>query len=168
MSSRPAEIEAFVASARAYCAVVEGLDGEWEPTALAHAIVPVLADLVVAGCALPRVETTSTSVPDFIDHERWYRQFTRLSEVFGRADVYWSNLDLTAAATAQAGAGSLADDLTDIWRDLRQGLDAIDTGSDWRDVVFEWRLSFLAHWGRHAVEALRPLHAALRADLFQR
>lgn len=34
-------------------------------------------------------------------------------------------------------------------------------------MVFEWRLWFITQWDRHAVEALRPLHAALRADLFQ-
>lgn len=167
MSKKPVEVESFVVTAREFCAVVEGLDGEWEPTALAQAIVPVLAGLVAAGCALPRVEATSTSVPEFVDRDRWFQRYELLGTVLGRSDIYWSNLDVVDAAGAQVSAGSLADDLTDIWRDLRHGLDALDTGSDWRDVVFEWRLSYITHWGRHAVEALRPLHAALRADLFQ-
>ncbi|MET9212249.1 MULTISPECIES: DUF5063 domain-containing protein [unclassified Nocardia] len=166
MSEKPPEVETFVGSAREYCAVVEGLGGEWEPAALARALVPVLAGLVAAGCALPQVEPTSTAVPDFISRDRWFERFERLSEVLGRTDHYWSNLDLTTEAPVSAG--SLADDLTDIWRDLRHGLDALDTGSNWRDVVFEWRLSFIAHWGRHAVDALRPLHAALRADLLRK
>ena len=29
------------------------------------------------------------------------------------------------------------------------------------DVVWEWRFGFYSHWGRHATEALRALHARL-------
>lgn len=166
MSAKPPEVETFVRAAREYCAAVEGLTGERKPAALARVLVPVLAGLVAAGCALPHVEPAATAVPDFISRDRWFQRFEQLGEVLGRADLYWSNLDTTTEAPVSAG--SLADDLTDIWRDLRHGLDALDTGSDWHDVVFEWRLSFIAHWGRHAVDARRPLHAALHADLLRK
>jgi hypothetical protein len=54
--------------------------------------------------------------------------------------------------------GSIADDLADTWRDLKQGLLALESGSPEADVVFSWRHDFTSHWGRHAVNALAALH----------
>jgi hypothetical protein len=56
---------------------------------------------------------------------------------------------------------SLGDDLVDICRDLKRGLLALDAGALGEDVTWEWRFGFYTHWGRHATEALRVLHARL-------
>jgi hypothetical protein len=58
----------------------------------------------------------------------------------------------------------LADDLADIHRDLTHGLRALADGAAHEDVVWEWRFGFYSHWGRHATEALRVLHARLAAQ----
>jgi hypothetical protein len=55
----------------------------------------------------------------------------------------------------------LSDDLADIWLDLKHGLLALDDRARPEDVTWEWRFGFYAHWGRHATEALRALHARL-------
>jgi hypothetical protein len=55
----------------------------------------------------------------------------------------------------------VSDDLADIWLDLKHGLLALDDGAPPDDVTWEWRFGFYAHWGRHATEALRALHARL-------
>jgi len=59
--------------------------------------------------------------------------------------------------------GSLLDDLSDIWWDLKPGLYALDNGSEEQaaDVFWDWKESFRTHWGRHAIDALRALHAHL-------
>jgi len=54
----------------------------------------------------------------------------------------------------------VADDLADIWRDLRTGLNAMATESRWEDVGWEWRFGLQTHWGKHAVDALAALHDA--------
>lgn len=58
--------------------------------------------------------------------------------------------------------GSLADDLADIWRDLRPGLDAMDAvqsaAADPETILWHWRWTFAYHWGRHAAAAIRVLH----------
>lgn len=71
-----------------------------------------------------------------------------------------SNLEIRGEGAEEVSLGSLADDLADIWRDLRAGLDALEGGSQWQDVAWEWRFGLQTHWGRHAVEALRALHDA--------
>lgn len=53
--------------------------------------------------------------------------------------------------------GDLADDLMDIYIDLKNGLRYYDVGRI-SDAVFEWAFSFGVHWDRHATGALRVLH----------
>ncbi|MFB7876657.1 DUF5063 domain-containing protein [Nocardia sp. NPDC056064] len=164
--SKPPEVVTFEASAREFCAAIETIDGTPAGIELPRTLVPLLATMLAAAAHLPRVEPTAATLPTTIDHDAWYECYTRCTTTLGPLDIYWTNRDL-ADPGAHLTAGSVADDLADIWRDLRTGLDALDSGSHWQDVTFDWRLSYLGHWGNHAVAALRPLHAALHADLFQ-
>lgn len=76
---------------------------------------------------------------------------------FDRFEYYFETLDLFDVEGG-VGAGLLSDDLLDIYFDVRRGLDLFPSAS----AVWEWRFSFEAHWGRHAVGALRALHHACR------
>ncbi len=60
--------------------------------------------------------------------------------------------------------GSADDDLGDIARDLLGGLALVDSGNV-RSAVWDWRFSFNAHWGPHALGLLRALHHKLWDDL---
>ena len=60
--------------------------------------------------------------------------------------------------------GSLADDLTGVYLDLKSGLDQLRSGVPNRDVIWEWRFTFWSHWGEHAVNALRIIHARLAVE----
>jgi hypothetical protein len=55
----------------------------------------------------------------------------------------------------------IADDVADVWRDVKRGLLALGEGHRPDDVTWQWRFDFYSHWGRHATEALRALHARL-------
>ncbi|MCW2753202.1 MAG: hypothetical protein JWQ32_613 [Marmoricola sp.] len=61
-------------------------------------------------------------------------------------------------AARDLATGSLADDLADVWRDLREGLDALTMNARWDDVAWEWRFGLDVHGGKHAVEAVRAIH----------
>jgi hypothetical protein len=52
--------------------------------------------------------------------------------------------------------GDLQDDLLDIHADLTRGLWLSDKGH-WHAALWEWRMHFDAHWGRHAAAALHAL-----------
>ncbi|GGK51510.1 DUF5063 domain-containing protein [Nocardia camponoti] len=157
----PASVVAFVDAARAFCGAVECIAESASVEDAARRLVAPLAHLVAAGSALPQVDPTEADLPRTVDRDAWYARYREMADGFGNADLYWTNLDI-AQLDSNLCAGSLADDIADIWREMRTGIAALDNGSDWRDVVFEWRLSFHHHWGRHAVEALRPLHALLQ------
>jgi hypothetical protein len=79
-------------------------------------------------------------------------------------DIYWMVEDPYAVGDTGTVAGSLADDLGDIYVELRRGLGHFDAGAV-DAAVWSWRFSFDAHWGSHAVGALGALHHALRLPM---
>ena len=56
--------------------------------------------------------------------------------------------------------GDLADDLLDVYLDLKEGVATFDAGYP-RHAVWLWRFGFEVHWGHHATSALRALHCHL-------
>jgi Domain of unknown function (DUF5063) len=84
----------------------------------------------------------------------------RLQRVLGRDDFYWTVVPFGDDAREEFG-GVLQDDLFDIYRDLR---DPVDAGVAEAEAVWEWRFSFWTHWGEHLVDALRIIHLHLSAD----
>ncbi len=56
----------------------------------------------------------------------------------------------------------LADDLADVYRDLKKGLDAFGRSDD-NDhrAVEDWKLFFVIHWGDHCASALRALNSLI-------
>jgi hypothetical protein len=56
----------------------------------------------------------------------------------------------------------LADDLADIWEDLRRGLSLFEQDHV-VEAVWEWKNSFDTHWGQHLLSAQRAIHSRLTA-----
>ncbi len=52
--------------------------------------------------------------------------------------------------------GDLADDLADVWSDLKSGLRYYEKGRI-EDAAHEWRANFDIHWGEHAADAIAVL-----------
>lgn len=62
--------------------------------------------------------------------------------------------------------GSLADDIADIYRDLKEGLVLHHSGlASPNDILWDWRLGFYSHWGKHSMDALRTIHFLLEPTL---
>jgi len=93
-----------------------------------------------------------------MSHEEWWQLYSALKVKLGDWDHYWMVFDPTK--DSEAIHGSLADDIADIYSDLKEGLILAATNAyRLRDIIFEWRLGFDTHWGQHAVDALGVLHA---------
>jgi hypothetical protein len=75
-------------------------------------------------------------------------------------DEYGTVFDPLAVSSGEPVVGSLADDIADIYRDVVTGLRAFEAGR-MASAVWEWGFGFQHHWGRHASEAIRALHAWL-------
>ena len=80
--------------------------------------------------------------------------YTKLRERLGRNDGYWMEFDV--AQDEQAMSGSLADDLTDIYCELKSGLNILDEEPSL--ALNNWRSTYRMHWGQHLVDASRHLY----------
>jgi hypothetical protein len=91
---------------------------------------------------------------DLTDAE-WSMTFKRFGEL--PVGYYGSLLNPLEVPAGEAALGDLADDLADIWCDLKEGLIIFDEG--YRDAAgWQWLESFTMHWGEHAASALAVIH----------
>ena len=148
-------IEAFVAEARAYSDFVLSASDVPLAERLTNARKRLLA-LYTAALALP-----SSPEPGNFDADAspaapdgWVG--------FEHRDFYWEVFD-PYEEDAPVG-GSLTDDVLDVYRDIQRGLSLWDA-SHRKEAIWEWRFHFDAHWGDHAVDAIRALHRACGESL---
>ena len=87
---------------------------------------------------------------------------TRLDRSAGLPLQYYSEQfdPLIVPAAEDATTGDLVDDVSDVFADVRHGLWLFDEGYV-AAAVWQWRFLFERHWGRHAICAIRVLHAYL-------
>jgi len=149
--------------AAAFCALVENRDRhptpEWLQTV--HLLLP---RLYAAAIALPRVEPDTESAGErTVTHDDWQALFTDFRDRLGRWNAYFNVSDPYDEANHEPVRMSLADDLADIYRDVKNGLLAEQAVAAARpnDVLWTWRFDFESHWATHAADALRALQAAL-------
>ena len=148
----------LLAIARRYCSVIESLDdGNRESLTQLNEI-------------LPRLHAAMTAVPSHeegsydpsVDLDQRFELFSRLHRLLGDLDGYWMEYDV--APDRQEMSGSLADDLTDIYCELKNGLKRLDGSDDTGRTLGRWRAGFCKHWGQHVVDAERHLYALSTRD----
>lgn len=101
-----------------------------------------------------------TNLPENTDFDDRFEMFTELRRQLGDKDLYWLEFDDPGDPVTQGEhrTGSLADDLTDIYFDLKRGLNMLESSS--ADAVAElWENGYRAHWGQHLVDAERHLYS---------
>jgi hypothetical protein len=87
------------------------------------------------------------------DLDAHFELYTNLRRVIGARDAYWMEFDLIEEESA---SGSLADDLTDIYYELKRNLPRIEREAP--QVVNDLRSGFKFHWGQHLIDAERHLY----------
>ena len=88
--------------------------------------------------------------------ENRFELFTTMHQLLGEKDSYWMEYDLLQ--DEEHKSGSLADDLTDIYCELKFGLNQLAQKQDTNRVLDNWKHGYLVHWGRHLVDAERHLY----------
>ncbi|MCG6861681.1 MAG: DUF5063 domain-containing protein [Chromatiaceae bacterium] len=142
----------MISLARRYCELIEASNGEdvsW---------LKDVADL------LPRLHAAVNSfngraydgafalAPDL---DARFELYSHLVDLLGDRDSYW--LEFDRADDSHAMTGSLADDLTDIYCELKHGLRTVD--QDPEQSLRAWWEGFARHWGQHLADAERHLSA---------
>jgi hypothetical protein len=149
--------------AGAFCALVEDRARHPAPEWL-KAVHLLLPQLYASALELPHIEPdTETAGLSAVTHEEWQALYSDLTDRIGHWGAYFQVSDPYDEADHEPLRTSLADDLADIYRDLKNGLFtevtiAYDHPSD---VLWTWRFDFESHWAAHATSALRALQTAL-------
>ncbi len=142
---------AFATAAESFCRWVEAAPGDAQSeTRLARQLVARLY------CAAVDLEE-GWAESDDVDPTGPARE-TILSRFESLPTQFYSDVDQLEIPAAESTLGDLADDLADIWSDLKIGL-ALHGQGKLDEAAREWRWRFDTHWGAHAVAALRVLHA---------
>jgi hypothetical protein len=104
---------------------------------------------------VPRADHVEAPSHDF---EARFELFSRMYKKFGERDGYTADFDVNKRGRRLSG--SLADDLTDIYFDLKRGLDLLSRFPDQPNIAInDWQRSFHLHWRHHLSSAQRQLNA---------
>jgi len=113
---------------------------------------------------LPRLQAAIVSLGDVElddgiylspDLDARFDLYSHLRRLLGERDGYWLEFDRLDGSDLMTG--SLADDLTDIYCELKHGLRVV--GEHPERALKGWRDGFECHWGQHLFDAQRHLSA---------
>lgn len=155
MTSRPHR--ELIDWAERYCQLIEA-------SSLEH---PTWLDQIAA--VLPRLHAsimslngTDLGVGHYLspDLDVRFELYSHLRKLLGERDGYWLEFDGIGDSTLMTG--SLADDLTDIYCELKHGLRVVTECPE--RALKGWRDGFECHWGQHLSDAQRHLSALAAED----
>ena len=139
--------------AREYCAVIESIS-EGNPEWLVQ--ISQLLPQLHASIAIHVGNKGHNGEHLEPNLDRRFELFSKLRNLLGEKDAYWMEFDIAHGDHHQSG--SLADDLTDIYCELKHGLAELDAQENPEQILGHWRSGYHYHWGRHLVDAERHLY----------
>lgn len=149
--------DSFASATVDYVAAIEGAAGGRDMDRLGTA--RLLVGLIAAALDLPSVDVDEWDAVA-LEYRQPQTPWIETPDVTWPAefpDLYVDVFDPLAVYDKKpATYASLADDLLDIYRDVKPPLIAWNAGN-YLDAVWDWRYSFETHWHRHATSALRVL-----------
>jgi hypothetical protein len=146
------EVAAFVREAREYCLFVQ-----------TAAALPLAKRLSTARTRLLALYAAATSLPEAPEIDDVAAEASPPVPTdwsgFDDKDIYWEIFD--PYEQSEPVAGSLSDDVLDVYQDIARGL-ALWDAAHHLAAIWQWRFHFEVHWGDHAIDALRGLHRACK------
>ncbi len=153
-------VDRFAAAAQAYCTWSESGaedDASEARTAVRH--LSILYALALDLCLREEADSDLDGVE--VDDDAWKTVYARHHAL--PFDYYWEVGDPHSQSPGEPLCGDLADDLADIYRDLREGLSLFQEGHA-AEAETAWFDCFQFHWGLHATQALSAIHRWFAGD----
>ena len=148
-------VDRFAAAVRALCALVESPPAT--PTSDARDLEVRFLALHLAALDLPDVEPDTDNSEPPLDLTLINK--ARLAAL--PVELFWDVFDPLKTPPHAPVVNSAADDLQDIYSDVKRGLLLFDAGLVVH-AAWHWRFTFASHWGEHLVGLVRALHLAGR------
>lgn len=152
-------IEEFYNAAKRYCRWAEADPSDEKMEALTAR--SLLAELYVRALGLPDAYDYADSMNEATEDEDAKARYEVWQQRFRRFGALPFNYYSVCAApfvvpTDETSLADLADDLADIYGDLKDGINYYEAGSI-PNAVWEWQFNFTSHWGEHLTSALNAL-----------
>jgi len=144
--------------AMSYCRLIES-SGQGPAQWLAQ-VAALLPRLHAAVLSLNPDDAQGDDEPLAADLDARFELYTHLRGLLGDRDGYW--LEFDRIGEHRAMTGSLADDLTDIYCELKHGLRVQELHP--RLAARVWSQGFSSHWGQHLIDAERHLSSLEAQD----
>ncbi len=150
----------FVAVANEYCKYAEHA-GELKGDEILKILQRILPLLYLKASLLPGLEPVFEDGNEkFVTESDWFRIHNKIKEKLGTADDYLELYDEELIIAETPGQSSLAENMSDIYQDLKDFLLLYQTGTQevMNDAVWECKLNFENIWGQKLVNALKAIH----------
>ncbi|WP_282032795.1 DUF5063 domain-containing protein [Metabacillus indicus] len=146
------EAEAFLNTASEYCHLIENFSVFSESDKVIN-LLKTISSLYAAALTLPE--------SNLAEEEITALDFALPDINLGVMANYWALFD--PYTDEELVACSLNDDLQDIYRDVKEGI-LLFQNDKRPEATWHWKFTFESHWGQHALQAMRVLHGALKAE----
>ncbi len=150
----------FVAVANEFCKYMEhssDIKGE-EMLKILQRILPFL---YLKASLLPALEPYFEDGNErFVTESDWFRIHDTLREKFGTANDYLEVFDERMNDSEGPVTANLAENMADIYQDLKDFLLLYQTGTEevMNDAVWQCRMNFETYWGQKLANSLRAIH----------
>lgn len=161
MASTDAPRSMFCEAAAAFCDWARN-DAMGADANEARIALRLLVDLYAAALRLPASPPCGEDVEAVeMSQGEWKQLIARMGSL--PFSYYGVVYEPHAVPLGDPVMGHLADDLADIYRDIKDGLSLWTAGYQ-VEAVWHWKFQFRYHWGRHAADAIRALHVWLERE----
>lgn len=150
----------FVAAANEFCKYAEHAS-EIKGEEMLRILQRILPFLYLKASLLPSLEPYFEDGNEkFVTEDDWFRIHNTFREQFGSADEYLEVFEEKMKDSDVPVVASLAENIADIYQDLKDFLLLYQTGTleVMNDAVWESKFNFENYWGQKLTNALRALH----------
>lgn len=155
----------FVAVANEYCSFVEQA-GEFEKRDFTDKLRKILPLLYYKATLLPRTEPFYEEGNEkFVTEDDWNHVHNSVLKKLGKHNDYPEVFDPVYRDTEDQVGGSIAEDLADIYQDMKDFIMVYRMGTVelMNDSMWECILHFEQYWGQKLVNSLRAVHSLLHS-----
>ena len=156
----------FTAVANEFCKYAEHA-GEMKGDEIMSIMQRLLPLLYLKASFLPVLEPVFDDGNEkFVTESDWYRVHDAIKSKLGSANDYLELQDETISGDEGPLPASIAEDLADIYQDLKNFILLYQTGTNevMNDAVWECRMNFESYWGIKLVNSLRAVHRFISSD----
>ncbi|MGD0582080.1 MAG: DUF5063 domain-containing protein [Bacteroidales bacterium] len=156
----------FTAVAAEFCKYAEHAS-EFKGAELLNILQKLLPLLYLKASMLPELESYFEDGNEkFVTESDWNLIHDNLKVNFGSANDYIELLEDPSAGDEGTVLSGIAEDLADIYQDMKNFILLYQTGTDavMNDAVWECRMNFENYWGIRLLNALKAIHRFLSSD----